>query len=216
VHHAIRSPKHEKRIVVLGVRLGESAERDRTISRYRAHGDHFLRQSGDSSTIIFSPILSYGVEDVWATLTYDSRPASIDVGRLTRLYRDAAGECPSIRDPRGSPCGKGRFGCWTCTVVRKDHAMSSMIREGHSSLSPLLAWRNGLALLRDDPNYRCKRRRNGTPGPGPLTLRARRLLLRKLLLAQSQTPWKLITHREIQAIRQLWREDQSSSEYSED
>ena len=195
------------------VRKGESTQRDRTITSHATAGEYFLRQKGHRETVIFSPILNYRVEDVWATIEQQSPPYSIDGQRLIKLYKDAGGECPSIRDPRGPPCGKGRFGCWTCTVVRKDRAMTSMIAEGHAELEPLLAWRNWLMEVRDDKGFRCAHRRNGNRGLGPFTLGARREILRRLLVAQRRCPWELISASEICLIRQLWREDKSSPSY---
>ena len=65
-----------------------------------------------------------------------ARPEAIDVHRLSDLYKQASGECPVIREVKGAPCGQGRFGCWTCTVVRKDRAVQGLVQEGHTNLSP--------------------------------------------------------------------------------
>ena len=134
-------------------------------------------------------------------------PHSIEGARLLNLYKEASGECPTIRDPKGTPCGKGRFGCWTCTVVRKDRAMTSMVAEGHSRLEPLLAFRNWLVGIRDDKKYRHCRRRNGQVGLGPFRLSARKLLLKKLLTLQRKTGFSLISRTEIRAIKDLWKHE---------
>lgn len=215
VARVLKTRSEGPNIIVLGLRHGESGERDRTIRRHHTAGTHYLRQSGNPGIIIFSPILNYRTEDVWSTLNFGGRPLSIDVPALTRLYKDAAGECPSIRDPRGSPCGKGRFGCWTCTVVRTDRAVSSMVQEGHAALAPLLGWRNWLMTIRDNPEHRCPCRRNGQPGPGPFTLRARRLMLSRLRRAETASGYRLIREEEIEAIHDLWREDRNSAVYFE-
>jgi hypothetical protein len=68
--------------------------------------------------------------------------------------------------------------CWTCTVVRRDRAVSSMVTHGHLELLRLLEWRNQLMTIREDPTCRCPFRRNGARGLGPLTLAARRKLLK--------------------------------------
>src|SRR5579883_83263 len=204
-----------KSVVMLGIRLQESPERDRTIARYRRAGTHHLRQTGNRDVTIFSPLLTYSAGDVWATLAYHRKPGCIDVVKLTKLYRAAGGECPIVRDPRGTPCAQGRFGCWTCTVVRRDRAAEGMIRDGYERLKPLLDWRDWILRIRDMPASRCSRRRNGTPGPGPFTLATRRLMLRKLLSAQSETGWRLISPTEMRAIHNLWRQDAQSPDYRE-
>jgi DNA sulfur modification protein DndC len=91
--------------------------------------------------------------------------------------------------------------------------MTSMISEGHSELAPLLSWRNWLVSIRDVPEFRCKRRRNGQPGLGPFTLSARRMILNQLLLAQRRCPWTLIQAREITKIKELWKADDDSAAY---
>lgn len=215
VKRAMRLPTGSRSVVLLGVRRGESVKRDRTIRRHAGSEAYRLQQSGEPNIDIFAPIVLYTHEQVWATIQENPIPNSIDAHRLTSLYRDAAGECPIIRDPRGTPCGKGRFGCWTCTVIRRDRAMQSMVQEGHQDLAPLLEWRNWLAVFRDDSRARCRVRRNGQRGLGPFTLSARRELLRRLLITQRKVPWQLISRQEVVAIRSLWREDEGSDSYSE-
>lgn len=60
---------------------------------------------------------------------------------------------------------------------------------------------------RNNPRYRCKKRRNGKMGPGPMTMSWRRLALRKLLQAQGQSGLPLIEAAEISAIRAEWEKD---------
>lgn len=200
--------------ILLGLRAGESAERDRTLRRHSKEG-YFFRQAGNAAASIFAPLLHFSTIQVWWCLTSVVTPKSIDGKRLVALYRQASGECPVIRDPRSSPCGQGRFGCWTCTVVRQDKAVSSLVSEGHESLAPLLRWRNWLASIRDDPSLRCTLRRNGGHGPGPFTLAARKNLLRKLRDAERQSGHRLVMPEEIDRIRQLWKEDRESGTYFE-
>lgn len=200
-------------VVLLGIRRGESQERDRIITACRIGQSRFLCQTGRSRTRIFAPIIDYDVEAVWSTLSLLAEPRSIDARRLALLYKQASGECPVVREPTGTPCSKGRFGCWTCTVVRRDRTVEGLVREGHEELAPLLAFRDWLQAIRSAPGWRCRRRRNGANGPGPFTLRARRTILSRLLAAQKRTPWSLITAREIRAIRRWWQLDVGSIAY---
>ena len=203
-------------VVLLGLRQGESIERDRAIQRHSSERPGFLRQSRSAKSTIFSPIIDFEVEDVWETLELPVGPKSIDARSLARLYRAASGECPIVREPIGTPCATGRFGCWTCTVVRQDRAMTSMIRnEGFDSLQPLLEFRNWLADMRDFAENRCAVRRNGSPGPGPLTLKARREILRRLKQVELRTGWSLITSRELDRIKHYWAVDRASHFYRE-
>jgi DNA sulfur modification protein DndC len=205
----LASVNGEEKVVLLGIRKGESTERDRTLSEYKTDSSSYYRQSEDRSVRIFAPIINYSTEDVWATVAYNPIPKSIDAIRLMSLYRQASGECPIIRDPKGTPCGKGRFGCWTCTVVRKDRSITNLVNEGYENLKPLLDFRNWLIIIRDDPSYRCSMRRNGTNGPGPFTIKARKEILKRLLDSQQKSGYQLIDDLQIEYINQCWEEDKS-------
>ena len=216
VQALFKMEKGKRHVILLGIRQGESPERDRTIARYRTDSDCFFRQSGSDNSLIFGPIINYDSDAVWETLLHTNSPRSIDAKKLLVLYRHANGECPIVRESKGPPCGKGRFGCWTCTVVRRDHAMENLVREdGYEELQPLLMFRNWLVAVRDDPAYRARHRRNGAKGLGPFTLEARREILSRLLETQSATRWSLLSRKELQAIKRLWAVDQRSETYSE-
>ncbi len=202
-------------VVMLGIRNNESAERDRVLTEYRKGDSKYFRQSGAGATEVFAPILDFEVIDVWTTLTSGGPPSAIDGTQLAALYRQASGECPIVRDPSGSACAQGRFGCWTCTVVRKDRAVEGLVSEGHGALEPLLKYRNWMATARDHRPYRCKRRRNGAAGVGPLTLSARREFLRRLLHAERLSGMRLIKPEELQRIRELWQADRRDPMYPE-
>jgi DNA sulfur modification protein DndC len=212
VKQALSTLPTEHNVVLLGIRRGESLERDKTITRHSTEAEHYFRHS-DSKSLIYGPLVDYTVEDVWNTLTFNPVPESLEVEPLLTLYQETSGECPIIRDPKGAPCGKGRFGCWTCTVVRKDRAMANLVKKGHPRLTPLLNFRNWLMLIRDNPAYRCKRRRNGVAGLGPFNLDARREILAHLLEAQAASGLPLIRAEELELIEQLWTLDENSPAY---
>ena len=66
----------------------------------------------------------------------------------------------SIKESAGS-CGNSRFGCWVCTVVTEDKALTGFIQSGHDWMKPLLDFRNWLTSIRDDRTKRMKYRMNG-------------------------------------------------------
>lgn len=215
VRRVLQSSSKEPSVVLLGTRFGESLERDRALARHGSGETYLFNQKGHANTTIFAPIVDFAVEDVWSALFAYPLPKAINADLLANEYREAGAECPIIRTAHGAPCGSGRFGCWTCTVVRKDRAVASMIREGRADLEPLLQFRNWLQEMRDQPQFRCRFRRNGVPGLGPLTLGARREALRRLRAAQAKSSWSLITDREIAEIHRLWRVDRESADYRE-
>jgi DNA sulfur modification protein DndC len=208
INSVLKSTNSKLNIVLLGIRKGESIERDKIIVRHETGKDYYFRQSDNANTKIFAPIINYSTEDVWATIAYNPIPNSINAIELMALYRHSGSECPIIKDPRGSPCGKGRFGCWTCTVVRKDKAVQSLVNEGYDQLKPLLSFRNWLVQIRDNPTYRANKRRNGQVGLGPFTLSARKEILDKLLEAEHLSGYKLLTQEESNYIEACWIEDE--------
>ncbi|PAW93453.1 hypothetical protein CKK33_08090 [Mucilaginibacter sp. MD40] len=207
--------KNKKAYVLLGVREGESVERDRTIGKHRLNKDFYLRQSSSKVTTIFAPIINYSLQDVWATLKFKQFPKSISHEKIGQLYKDAGAECPVYRESKGTPCGKGRFGCWTCTVVRKDKSVENLIENGYNELGPYFLFRNWIAEFRDNKEYRCKKRRNGKVGLGPITLRGRRIILDKLLELQKETESNIIDTDELNLIYSYWKEDSENTMYFE-
>ncbi len=210
INHFLSYTIKREKVVLLGIRKGESLERDRIIADHETGNQYYFRQSGSSSISIFAPIIDYSIEDVWATVAYNPIPRSIDAIKLMGLYRQASGECPIIRDPKGTPCGKGRFGCWTCTVIRKDRSITNLVKEGYDRLKPLLDFRNWLICIRDDKNYRSPNRRNGNIGPGPFTLNARREILCRLEDAQFHSGYSLIDKPQLDYINECWDIDKNS------
>ncbi len=216
VQRILKSSRVQDATVLVGVRRGESATRDRTLQKHRTKSTEYrLSQSGRKDISLFAPLLDLGVEDVWAVIHSPLAPRSIDAKTLADLYREAGSECSMLKTEHGTPCGAGRFGCWTCTVVRKDRAVTNLIAEGAHDLVPLLEFRNWLVAVRDRPEYRCRYRRNGTPGPGPFTLGARREILAMLRRAEARTHWRLIGQQELAEIRRLWKMDERDARYRE-
>lgn len=205
----------ENSIVLLGVRMGESTERDKTIKKHNTTSKYYLNQGTSTKTKIFSPIVNYSLKDIWSTIKHNAFPYSIDHSLIGQIYKDAGNECPVYKETKGTPCGKGRFGCWTCTVVRKDKSVESMIANGHDSLDELFKFRNWLVEFRENPKYRSTVRRNGASGLGPITLKGREIILDKLLHAQHTSKHDLIEEQEIQRIHQLWTVDINNDKYKE-
>jgi DNA sulfur modification protein DndC len=197
----------KENIVLLGVRKGESFERDKIILNHYLEDVYYFRQNNFKQVKIFSPILNYDEENVWKTILNDSLPKSIDGKKLKKYYT-------LVKSINENNIG-GRFGCWTCTVVRKDKAVMNLIEAGYLELIPLLNFRNWLVSIRDIPKNRCKHRRNGQLGLGPFTLDARSKILDKLLIAQSESGLSLINEKELDYILKLWLVDKNSKTYKE-
>ncbi len=127
------------------------------------------------------------------------------------MYKNAnSGDCPLVIDKTTPSCGNSRFGCWVCTVVKRDKSMEGLVENGEDWMYPLLELRDLLAESRDRGDWREKFGRDGRPKPegqyGPYKPWVRAMLLRKLLEAQyeiqqEQGDIQLISHQELVAIQ---------------
>lgn len=210
--------------MVLGVRRDESASRGQVMQKYKVEGRVLRRHTSLPNAYVFAPIEEFSADDVWAYLMTVDSPWGSDNAELFKLYQDSSdGECPLVVDKNTPSCGNSRFGCWVCTVVQEDKAVKGFIESGEDWLRPLLQYRNWLCEIRDNEDYRLKRRMNGSVyyvgsgdsrriGLGPFTLDARKEMLEKLLEAQSIIrknghELQLIRFEELRLIRALWLQE---------
>jgi DNA sulfur modification protein DndC len=196
-------------IVVLGVRETESKQRDRALS---LHTDPFwmVAQKAKSNRIYYTPIRALRTEDVWDVIFFSRLPDSMQRKALWELYADAGGDCPIIRSPDSSPCASGRFGCWTCTVVRRDRSGENLQRKGYPMMVSLLNFRQMLLDIRNDPSMRWPRRRNGSEGFGPLTIAARKMLLSEIQRIEAIEGLDLLSIDEQKYILSQWDKDEQN------
>lgn len=203
----LRSVDARDAIVLLGVRQDESATRSLTLKENSGSGRFWKKQRKHADRRLFMPILDFSVEDVWHTMLRIPTPVSVAANAVADLYSAAAGECPTIRDPVSPPCGAARFGCWNCTVAKKSETLDNLASVGDVRYSMLKEYRVWLLESRQNDTYRWKRRRNGMPGLGPMTIAWRREALDRLLVLQRMTGFSLISEEEIQAIELMWRKE---------
>lgn len=193
--------------VVLGLRFGESIQRDRSLRVGENESLLWQKQREGARRDLFLPVIDFDLEWIWAATQAIPYPLSIDAFALEDLYRGASEECPMVRSPLSPPCASGRFGCWTCTVVRRDKSAENMIRQGRVGLQPYLDFRNWLQDFRSAEGMRWSVRRNGAPGPGPFAVRAREVIKREVELLEAVVDREILSHQEIHAIHDLWAED---------
>lgn len=205
-------------ILLLGVRRNESSKRAGTVARYD-NGERLNRHNDLKGCLVFRPIVDLDTDDVWEFLAMNDPPWGGSHQRLIKLYRDAGGgECPVVTSKSDAPsCGtaSSRFGCWTCTVVEKDRSLAGFVEAGFDQFTPLLDFRDWLVTIRNDPERRLARRRDGRftitrSGvfvPGPFNIATRKEILDRLLGLQDETRMSLISSDEVERIRTLWVED---------
>lgn len=219
--------EHGEAVVVLGVRMNESATRNQVINSHKIPGQLLSRHSTLPNAFVYSPVIDFTTDDIWHFLLQAPSPWGGDNRRLVTLYRNAQqGECPLVIDTTTPSCGNSRFGCWTCTVVTADRSMEAMIENGEEWMEPLLEFR-GLLASTQDPSvkevYREHKRRNGRVELktneedgiiyGPYKFEFRKELLEKLLtiqrdLIRQDRSFQLITIPELLEIRRLWQLEQ--------
>lgn len=191
-------------ITVLGIRKGESHQRDRTIEKY-IKGRNYLRYYDSYHRLYYCPIFNYSCADVWSCLSNGSIFGSRFYSRLAKIY-GINGKCEYDM----SKSNGYRMGCWVCTVVRKDKSAEDLIKRGYIQLEPYLRFRDWLSSFRDNPRYRRKKRRNGMKGPGPITIQGRKIILSKLIKLQNEVKTKLITDSDLSFIYNEWERDRNA------
>lgn len=94
----------------------------------------------------------------------------------------------SKEDAPGCGTNSSRFGCWTCTVIKKDKSLQGFVDSGKLQYGTLIAFRDWLKSIRNDPAMRQIARRNGQVTfniekgkhvPGPFTIKAREVINHK-------------------------------------
>lgn len=92
--------------------------------------------------------------------------------------------------------------------------MQGFVDVGKTEFQPLIDFRDWLVEIRNQPEYRQVARRNGTVTvkdgkhiPGPFTIEARKMILKKLTEIQAAYGHKLISDEEIELIKSIWADD---------
>ncbi len=163
-----KASKFGEVVVILGVRKQESTTRAQVMSLHSKKGSLLKTHSSIPAAYVYTPIEDFSIDDVWTYLIQNKSPWGANNRDLVAMYREADGECPLVIDKTTPSCGNGRFGCWTCTVVREDKSMTAMIDNGADWMEPMLEFRNYIAATQNPETklkYRSHRRRDGRITP---------------------------------------------------
>ncbi len=206
-------------IILIGTRKAESATRARSIKKHEIHGKRLTNHTILKNTYVYAPIKELMLEEVWYIINAIPSPWGFDNSILFNIYRDASAddyECPTVvTDKSHGSCGQSRFGCWTCTVVKDDKSMRSLIQNGREWMKPLYDFRLQLDQERNIIDNRMPFRRDGRKAVndmGAYVFRYRASILERLLkiqynLQQKDPEIKLITDQELIAIQVNWYRD---------
>ena len=177
--------------VLTGVRYGESPGRTGRLKATCAHGgecgqDYWAQKGPRGSNITyFAPVIDWRTCKVWDFLHFVAPLAGWPTQDVYALYGDTS----------------LRFGCWTCTLVRRDKTVETLIaREPGSPLERLHEFREFVWGESRKPENRLVK--NGhLAGLKP---EFRQELLSALLSLQSELGSNLISPEELGAIHALW------------
>jgi len=208
--------------ILLGTRVSESNLRAQSIRKHADVSHYFGNHPEINNVKTFFPIRDLSDAQVWKYLFNNRSPWGTSYSELIRLYKEArGGECPLVVDKSSlsePSCGERspRFGCWTCTLVKQDRSLDGLIQYGHDELGPYAEFREWLinftSILENRLPYGrnggVRKRRDGTIVPGPLTLSARRTILRRLQDLELRLGKKLISDVELRVIKDIWRADE--------
>lgn len=209
-------------ILLLGVRKAESNTRMRSISSREIEGKLLTPHTDISKAYVYNPLTEIKNERVWEYLLRNDGITSwgVDMKYLFNLYQgEDMGEEQSvvgqIDKSRIPITGNSRFGCWCCTIVKEDKSLQNFIDHGSTELIPLRDFRNWLVSIRQNPEFRDTKRRNGNVyvksngeyGFGPFKMSARKEILRRLLQLQRETGFELITIEELKVIDSMWDDE---------
>ena len=211
--------QHGEVILLLGVRKAESSTRKRSITAREIEGKILTRHTDIPKAHVYNPLTEIKNELVWEYLLKDDGVSTwgVDMKYLFSLYQgEDLGEEQSVIgqvDKDKIPItGNSRFGCWCCTIVKIDKSLQKFIDNGSKELILLRDFRDWLVSIRQDPEFRDNKRRNGKVyqkangeyGFGPFKLSARQEILKRLLVLQRDTGFELITNEELKTIDTLW------------
>jgi DNA sulfur modification protein DndC len=179
--------------VLTGVRFGESDRRDgkmKKASQCVGQGEcgQVLEYHG-----ALAPIAHWKTCHVWDMLALYAPKWGWNTQTLIDLY----GEAPV------------RFGCWTCTLVEKDQALSMVAKNPNwQHFVALSDFRQRLLNVTADRNVRVTRP-NGVPGRFKLS--TRQMLLNELRALEKKVGIELISSAEEERIREYWKQDKGDT-----
>ncbi len=218
---------HGGAVLLVGTRRAESSGRRQRMEKRGVSAAELNPHSTIKGCWMFAPLADLGDEDVWLTLMQRKPPWGGSHNDLVTLYRNAGGgECPLVLTKEDAPsCGttSPRFGCWTCTVVKKDRSLGGLIKSGHADVETfrrLFDFREWLVELREDNRNRQSVRRDGfahfrddgTRIMGPFRLPVRQTILKRLEELEAETGQQFITHAEKELIQDIWFRDRTLEE----
>jgi len=178
-------------LTLVGARFGESTQRTHRLN------NSCNPQTGECGTgtlanvlttrnmPYIAPLLHWTTGDVWRYLQLAHQQDGLALGHLFSIYNG----------------GSLRFGCWVCTLVKRDRSGEALMDQGHEVMAHLLAFRSWFVEESAKVANRFLRK-NGVKGRLSLIFRKRALEQLEALEEATQIAW--LTPEERRRIRELW------------
>ena len=135
--------QNKRAVLLVGTRRSESQARRRNMDKHGVSAGKMNPHSSIRNCRMFAPLADLEDNEVWMVLMQRKPPWGGSHRNLITIYRNAGGgECPLVLTKDDAPsCGSSspRFGCWTCTVVKKDRSLNGTIESGHAEQDKLEA-----------------------------------------------------------------------------
>ena len=177
-------------LFITGLRLGESKQRDGRIKNSclngaanECGGDMWMNQQGID---VAAPIINWSTEDVWSFLAFSAKKVVPEVQYVIDLYGNTT----------------MRFGCWMCTVVKKDKTLMALSAQGDLTSKKLLEFREWLVVENGKIENRYIRK-DGIKGR--LRIGFRKRILKSLIQIQEELGITLISTSEKSEIEALFK-----------
>lgn len=202
--------KHGKALVVLGSRRSESTNRQQSLDKYdlEAINGQKVRKHTLPNSWMYTPVINFSTDEIWSYLMSVPSFWGGNNKKLRTMYRNAsddANECPLVVDTSTQSCGNSRFGCWVCTVVKRDKSMENLIDNGEDWMYPMLEFRDYLQEIRNDETKRLKESQVNPNQKGAFLFEVRAELLKKVFEIEQEIDQEVISKPELAAIQVQWQ-----------
>lgn len=135
---------------------------------------------------VAAPIINWSTEDVWSFLAFSAKKVVPEVQYVIDLYGNTT----------------MRFGCWMCTVVKKDKTLMALSAQGDLTSKKLLEFREWLVVENGKIENRYIRK-DGIKGR--LRIGFRKRILKSLIQIQEELGITLISTSEKSEIEALFK-----------
>ncbi len=190
-------------LILMGTRWDESPERNRNMKKRNISGK-WTRYVGIKDAKVYLPIVDWTTNEVMNSLKILTTPWGSKYSELFGLYLMA--DTCQVLENGTFKCNGSRFGCWTCSVVRKDRTLCNLSKNGCKVAKKMLDFKKYLIKTTQNEQNRVKKSNNRY---GAVKRSVRKKIFEKLLSFCSDIEkhmfdnYKIISDEEIEIIQKM-------------